>query len=99
MHIDDSEASSLKYELTVARAEEAEALRHACDLRSRGAPSEDLQQAMREADARHSRVNLLHRELQGKARAPAPRAHSRLTPPGSAAGRACAGGASGTSGR
>ena len=68
MHTDESEATSLKYELSLARAEEAEALRHACDLRSRGAPREDLQHAMREADARHSRVNLLHRELQGKAR-------------------------------
>jgi hypothetical protein len=68
MHTDESEATSLKYELTLARAEEAEALRHACDLRSRGAPREDLQHAMREADARHSRVNLLHRELHGKAR-------------------------------
>jgi hypothetical protein len=68
MHTDQSEATSLKYELTLARAEEAEALRHACDLHARGAPREDLQHAMREADARHSRVNLLHRELQGKAR-------------------------------
>jgi hypothetical protein len=67
MHTDDPDANSLKYELSLARAEEAEALRHACDLRSRGAPREDLQLAMREADVRHSRVNLLYRELQGKA--------------------------------
>jgi len=69
MHTDDPDSNGLKYELSLARAEEAEALRHACDLRSRGAPHEDLQHAMREADARHSRVNLLHRELQGRARA------------------------------
>jgi len=68
MHTDDPDSDSLKYELSLARAEEAEALRHACDLHSRGAPREHLQHAMREADARHSRVNLLHRELAAKPR-------------------------------
>lgn len=55
--------NGLKYELTLARAEEAEALRRACNLRARAASYEDVQHAMREADACHSRVTFLYREL------------------------------------
>lgn len=58
------EAVELKEELELARAEEAEALRRACNLRSRGASYEDMQAAMREASACHSRTARLHMELR-----------------------------------
>lgn len=45
-------------------AEEAEALRRADDLRSRGASYEDMQAAVREASACPSRTARLHLELR-----------------------------------
>ena len=60
--IDDT--VELKEELELARAEEAEALRRAYNLRSRGASYEDMQAAMREASACHSRTARLHLELR-----------------------------------
>lgn len=61
--------NGLKYELSLARAEEAEALRRACNLRARAASYEDMQHAMREADACHSRVTFLYRELHHREKA------------------------------
>lgn len=69
MHDDHGNDHSLKYELTLARAEEAEALRRACNLRARAASYEDMQHAMREADACHSRVTFLYRELHHREKA------------------------------
>lgn len=69
MHDHDATDHSLKYELSWARAEEAEALRRACNLRARAASYEDVQHAMREADQCHSRVTTLYRELHHREKA------------------------------
>ena len=58
------EAMELKEELELARAEEAEALRRAYNLRSRGAAYAEMDAAMREASACHSQVARLQLELR-----------------------------------
>ena len=55
---------AIKQELELARAEEAEALRRAHHLRSRGAPWSEVRAAMLEADVCHSRVARLQQELR-----------------------------------
>jgi len=61
-HVD--EALSLKSELETARAEEAEALRRANNLRIRGASRAEVEQAIREASSCHAAVARLTLELR-----------------------------------
>jgi len=55
---------SLKEELELARAEEAEALRRAVRLRAIAASSAEVRDAMREVEASRSRVARLQLELR-----------------------------------
>ncbi|AEG93308.1 hypothetical protein [Ramlibacter tataouinensis] len=59
-------ALTLREALELARAEEAEALRRANNLRVRGGSSEDIRAAVCEAQARRSTVARLVLELRGR---------------------------------
>lgn len=67
--LDTPEAlAPLREALELARAEEAEALRRALNLRSRGANYAEMQAAMREADSCHAQVTRLQIELKQQVR-------------------------------
>lgn len=58
------DAKTIQSELSLRRAEEAEALRRAHHLRGRGAALSELKTALAEVDRCHSRINELQRKLR-----------------------------------
>jgi hypothetical protein len=62
--MDANEPSPLQMELSIARGEEAEALRRALHLRQMAAPYSDINAAVQEAELHHARVNALRRQLR-----------------------------------
>jgi DNA-binding transcriptional MerR regulator len=60
----DTTLLSLREELELARAEQAEALRRALHLRSRGASYSEIQAAMREVDSHQANVARLQLEVR-----------------------------------